>query len=63
MNHDEIVKRLKELKKAMNWDNTDIGRRAGVPPITVSQLLKGNNIGLYQFLDIVESMGLEINII
>ena len=63
MTHDEIVERLRILKRQMKWTNKIIGERAGVSYGTVARLMKGENIGLYQFLDILEGMGLEINII
>ena len=63
MTHDEIVERLKASKKANNWTNKKIGERSDANYNTVRNLLAGENIGLYQFLDIIEGMGLEINII
>lgn len=63
MTHDEILERLKILKRRMKWTNKSIGERSGVSYGTVANLIKGENIGLFQFLDIIEGMGLEINII
>ena len=63
MTHDEIIERMKTTKKANNWTNKKIGERSDANYNTVRNLLAGENIGLYQFLDIIEGMGLEINII
>jgi len=63
MTHDEILERLKILKRTMKWTNKSIGERSGVNYNTVRNLIAGENIGLYQFLDIIEAMGLEIRII
>ena len=63
MTHDEIVARLRILKRRMKWTNKDIETRCGVSYGTVRNLMAGENIGLYQFLDILDGMGLEINII
>lgn len=63
MTHDEIVERLNKAKNAMDWSNAKIGVRAGVNKNKVALLLRGENIGLYPFLDILDGMGLEINII
>ena len=63
MTHDEIVERLRILKRRMKWSNKDIGERSDANYNTVRNLLAGENIGLYQFLDIIEGMGLEINVI
>ena len=63
MTHDEIVERLRILKRRMKWSNKNIGERSGVNYNTVRKLIAGENIGLYPFLDILDAMGLEINII
>lgn len=63
MTHDEIIERLKAKKKAVGWTNKKIGEKSGVSIGTTQRLVAGENIGLYQFLDILEGMGLEINII
>lgn len=63
MTHDEIVTRLRILKRRMKWTNKDIEKRSGVNYNTVRNLLAGNNIELFNFIDIIEAMGLEINII
>lgn len=63
MTHDEILERIRATKKAMNWTNADISTRSGVSQSTVAQLFRGNNINLFNLIDILESMGLEINII
>ena len=63
MTHDEIIARMKASKKANNWTNKKIGERSDANYNTVRNLLAGENIGLYPFLDILDAMGLEIYII
>jgi len=63
MTHDEIVARLRILKRQMKWTNKDIAKRSGTSYGTVRNLMAGENIGIYSFLDILDGMGLEINII
>lgn len=63
MTHDEIIERIAKKKSALEWSNAKIGVQAGVNQNKVALLLRGESISLYGFLDILDAMGLEINII
>lgn len=65
MTHDEIIERMKTTKKAHGWSNLDIEIRAKsmVSQSVIANCLRGESIRLYTFLDILDAMGLEINII
>ena len=65
MTHDEIIERMKAVKKAHGWSNLDIEIRANsmVSQSVIANCLRGESIRLYTFLDILDAMGLEINII
>lgn len=63
MTHDEIIERIAKKKNIMGWSNAKIGVQAGVNQNKVALLLRGDSISLYGFLDIIDAMGLEINII
>lgn len=65
MTHDEIIERMKAVKKAHGWSNLDIEIRANsmVSQSVIANCLRGESIRLYTFLDIIDAMGLEINII
>lgn len=63
MTHDEIIERIRASKKANGWTNIVIAERSGIHVNTVRNLIAGENIGLFSFLDILDGMGLEINIV
>jgi len=63
MTHDEIIARIAKKKSALEWSNAKIAVSAGVNQNKVALLLRGDSISLYGFLDILDAMGLEINVV
>lgn len=63
MDHEQILQKIKLTKKVRGLRSEDIATKSGQSIYLVHNLMRGNNINLYAFIDIVEAMGLEINLI
>lgn len=63
MNHAEIIEKMKQKKKAMDWTNEMIAKKSGYNENTIAKFFNGYNTRIHTFMDIVEAMGVEINVI
>lgn len=62
MKYEEIIEKIRIKKQRMKWTNRTIGEKSGVNYNTVRNLMAGENIGIYNLLDILEAMDLKIKI-
>lgn len=62
MTHDEIIHAIQYEKKSQKLRNSDIASMAGIGVRAVEWVVNGKNCGIYNFLDVVDALGLEVEI-
>lgn len=63
MGFDEVIRRMRVRKKALGWTDDELAEHAGLSHTTVSSILTGKSVTLYSFLDVLDALGLEIQVI
>lgn len=60
---DDVIHRMNAVKKARGLSNKQIGEKSGCSENTVRNLLKGNPVNSWVFIDVIVALGLEIQVI
>ena len=63
MDFDEVLRRMKVRKKAMGLTNITLADKAGVGINSVHKVMSGKQCNLYTFLNVLEALGLELQVL
>lgn len=61
--YDEVIQRMNTVKRARGLSNKQIGDMSGVSYNTVRSALKGAPVNTWIFMDILNALGLEFQVI